>query len=75
MPKYRTCRRDKLKSKSQNYTKEMCLLTETSQQQRKLTSILNIPDIKRVTVVELSVVLTAVFSKTTSPLEQKRFIM
>ena len=49
----------------------MFSLMETSPQHRKLTNILNIPEGKS----RGSGVIRLVFTKTISPLEQKRFIM
>lgn len=49
-PKYRTRRRNKLKLESSESIKS---LMETGQQQRKLISTLNIPEVKRIKVVEV----------------------
>ena len=49
-PKYRTRRRNKLKLGSSEKVKS---LMETGQQRRKLISTLNIPEVKRIKVVEV----------------------
>lgn len=49
-PKYRTRRRNKLKLESSENVKS---LMETGQQQRNLISTLNIPEVKRIKVVEV----------------------